>query len=65
MPRYRLLFFRDNRLDRWEEIEAEGFVEAVQAAAQRAGNQSVELWAERGRVATFRPRRQHEDGPLG
>lgn len=59
MPNYRLLFFQANRLDRWEEFEADTFVEAVQRAAERAGNDMAELWTDHGRIATFRPRRTH------
>ena len=50
-----------NRLEKWEEFEAETFVEAVQMGAERAGDELVELWADRGRIATFRPRRNPRD----
>lgn len=61
MPKYRLLFFQANRLEHWEEFEADTFVAAVQLGAERAGNQFVELWSEGGRLATYRPRRTHGD----
>ncbi|MFN3726570.1 MAG: hypothetical protein ACK4SZ_09715 [Allosphingosinicella sp.] len=55
MPTYRLLFFRANLLERWEEIEAPDYVEAVQQAAQRPSDDRVELWREGHRLASFRP----------
>jgi hypothetical protein len=60
MAKYRLLYFSTNRLERWEEFEADTFVGAVQIASERAGDEPVELWSERGRIATFRPRRQYD-----
>lgn len=64
MAKYRLLYFLTNRLERWEEFEAETFVEAVQMGAERAGDELVELWADRGRIATFRPRRNPRDSGI-
>jgi len=61
MAKYRLLYLRSNRLEGWEEFEADTFVSAVQIGAERAGNELVELWAEHGRIATFRPRKRHGD----
>lgn len=55
MPSYRLLFFRANLLDRWEEIEAADYVEAVQQAAQHPSDDRVELWRDDHRLASFRP----------
>ncbi len=55
MPTYRLLFFRANLLERWEEIEAPDYVEAVREAAQRPSDDRVELWSEGHRLASFRP----------
>lgn len=60
MAKYRILYFLANRLERWEEIEADTFVGAVQIASERAGDELVELWSERGRIATFRPRHHHD-----
>jgi hypothetical protein len=55
MPTYQLLFFRGYHLARWEPIEAETPLEAVQEAARRNSDDLVELWAESGRIASFRP----------
>lgn len=55
MPAYRLLFFRANRLDRWEEIEAADYFDAVEQAARRPSDDRVELWSEGHRLASFRP----------
>jgi hypothetical protein len=55
MPKYRLLFFRANLLERWEEIEALDYLEAVQQAAQRPADDRVELWRDDHRLASFRP----------
>jgi hypothetical protein len=57
MANYRILYFSTNRLERWEEFEADTFVAAVQIASSRAGDEPVELWSEQGRIASFRPRR--------
>lgn len=59
---YRILYFSANRLERWEKFEADDYVEAVQIAAQRAGDELTELWSARGRIATFRPRPHREQG---
>ena len=55
MPSYRLLYFRANLLERWEEIEAAGYLEAVEQAAQRPSDDRVELWRDGHRLASFRP----------
>ena len=55
MPTYRLLFFRANLLERWEEIDATDYVGAVEQAAQRPSDDRVELWSEGQRLASFRP----------
>lgn len=59
MASYRLLFFRANRLERWEEIEAEGFAKAVEEASRRvpADWACAELWQGSKRLATFKSRR--------
>lgn len=55
MPTYRLLFFRANQLDHWEELEAADYLEAVEQAVQRPSNDKVELWRDGRRLASFRP----------
>ncbi len=55
MQTYRLLFFRGYHLVRWEPIEAETHLAAVEEAARRNSDDLVELWAEGGRIASFRP----------
>ena len=55
MPTYRLLFFRANQLDHWEELEAADYLGAVEQAAQRPSNDKVELWRDGQRLASFRP----------
>lgn len=55
MPRYRLLFFRINILDRWEDIEAPDDIGAVQDAAGRTGDYRIEVWRRDRRLAIIRP----------
>ena len=56
---HRLVYFRGNRLDRWEELSAQNYGEALQIACRRvriAIADCVELWAGGKRLATFRQR---------
>lgn len=55
MSTYRLLYFRANLLERWEEIEAADYLEAVHQAQQRPSDDRVELWRDGHRLASFRP----------
>jgi hypothetical protein len=55
MPTYRLLFFRANRLDRWEEFEAANHLDAVYTAAERQSDDLMELWSPAGKIGVFRP----------
>lgn len=55
MATYRLLFFRGYHLVRWEPIEAPTHLDAVHEAARRNSDDLVELWADGGRIASFRP----------
>jgi hypothetical protein len=55
---FKLLYFRGSRLDRFEIIEADGPVEALQEAANRPSDDLVELWADDRKLATFRPVRR-------
>jgi hypothetical protein len=55
MPNYRLLFFRGHRLERWEELDAASYREAVEAASRVKSDDRVELWSETGKLATFSP----------
>jgi hypothetical protein len=50
---YRLYFLSNNRLQRWQDIEAEHDLAAIEAASQLAGEQSVELWFDKRKITTF------------
>ena len=65
MPTYRLLFFRANLLERWEEIEASDYLEAVEQAVQRPSDDRVELWQGDRRLASFRPSTGHSPSLSG
>ena len=52
---FRLLYLRANRLERWEIIEADSALAAVEEAARRPSDDVTELWSDRGRIAIFRP----------
>ena len=56
---YRLLFFRASRLERWEAIEADNDLDAVQEAARRPSDDLAELWVENRKIASFRPLGSH------
>ncbi len=55
VPSYRLLFFRGNQLESWEEFEADGPMEAMEFASRRPAAVRAELWADGKRFAAFRP----------
>ena len=57
MPNYRLLIFHTHRLERWEEFEADGHLEAVQKAGGKLGDDDglVELWSNDRKIAVWRP----------
>ncbi len=55
MPTYRIIFFKAHRLNRWEQFEAGGHLEAVELAAKKASKGYFELWSDSGRIAVFRP----------
>ena len=65
MPTYRLLFFRSNRLERWEELEAESDLDAVQMAAQRQSDDIMELWSSGRKIGVFRPYARSGQFPKG
>ena len=65
MPTYRLLFFRANRLDRWEEFEAANHLDAVHTAAQRESDDVMELWSADGKIGVFRPYMRSRQFPKG
>lgn len=52
---FRLLYLRANRLERWEIIEADSALAAVEEAARRPSDDVTELWSDQGRIAVFRP----------
>ena len=53
MLSYRLYFLSNNRLQRWQDIEAEHDLAAIEAASQLAGKHSVELWFDKRKITTF------------
>ena len=55
MANYRLLFFRGGQLDHWESIEASDHIAALEEAGQHPSEGLMELWSERGKVASFKP----------
>lgn len=55
MLSYRLYFLRNNRLLRWQEIEAEHDLAAIETARRFAGEDSVELWFDKRKITTFAP----------
>jgi hypothetical protein len=55
VPKFRLIYFRANRLERSEAIEAPDALSAIHEAARRPSEGTVELWSDRGKLATFRP----------
>jgi hypothetical protein len=59
VPLYRLLVFRSDRLERWNEIDAPNAVEAIHKAAQQEADGMVELWSNEGKLATLRPVGRH------
>ncbi len=59
MPKYRLLFFRANRLLDWEAFEAADHLAAIDPAAGRRSDGRMELWSDSGRIAVFRPMTLH------
>jgi hypothetical protein len=59
MIEYRLLYFRSSVLEDWELLESDDLMQALQTASARAPELRVELWAERKRVAVFRPVNRH------
>jgi hypothetical protein len=59
MPNYRLILYRDNRLDRWKPIEATDWYDAVQQAYSEHSDDLVELWCDSKKIAIFRPAKGH------
>jgi hypothetical protein len=55
MANYRLLYFLGGQLDHWEMIEAIDHMGALEEAAGRPSQGLMELWSERGKVASFKP----------
>lgn len=55
VPAYKIIFFHDNRLARWDILDAPDDVEAVRrAAAAGEGGEIVELWQRDRRLARIR-----------
>jgi hypothetical protein len=55
LPDYRLLYFRGSRLERWESLEAEDQLAAVQESSGRASDRTVEIWRGDKKLAVIRP----------
>jgi hypothetical protein len=53
MLTYRVYLLKNNRLDRWEDVEAPHDLAAIEAARKFAGEHQVELWFERRKITTF------------
>jgi hypothetical protein len=52
---YKLLFFKGNRLERWDALEAPSYLAAVEEAVRQGSGAVVELWREEQRLAVIRP----------
>jgi hypothetical protein len=57
LPDYRFLFFRGSRLERWESIEAEDHLAAIQQMSGRGSDRTVEVWCGDKKLAVVRPAR--------
>ncbi len=53
MPIYRVYLLQNNRLGRWEDLEAPDDLAAVEAARSFIGDHHVELWFEHRKITTF------------
>jgi hypothetical protein len=53
MPTYRVYLLKNNRLERWEDIEAPHDLAAIETARKFAGEHQVELWFDRRKITTF------------
>jgi hypothetical protein len=51
-----MYFLSRNRLMRWEDIEAEHDVAAIELARHSSGEHAVELWCEKRKITTFEQR---------
>jgi hypothetical protein len=59
MKEYRLLFFNNGVLDRWDSVEAPSDIAAVEEAAGRGRRLTVEVWRKHRRLATIRASPPH------
>ena len=55
MQDYRLLFYKNGRLAKWETVEATNSVEAVRTLAGRGHDETVEVWQNDQKLAIVRP----------
>jgi hypothetical protein len=55
MANYQLLIFQNSRLVRAERLEADGYVEAIQAASAQEPGQHVEVWSDGRRLGVIGP----------
>jgi hypothetical protein len=53
VPIYRVYLLKNNRLDRWEDIEMPHDLAAIESASGFRGEHHVELWFDRRKITTF------------
>jgi hypothetical protein len=55
MTEYRLLYFRDSRLERWSIIDAPDHIAAVKDVSSQGSDLKIEVWRGDKRFAIIRP----------
>ena len=63
MPRFRILYFRDNVLDRAEEVEVTDVLEAIERASHKPAEVTSEIWSDRGKAGVVACAPDHLVGP--
>jgi hypothetical protein len=53
MPTYRVYLLKNNRLTRWEDIQAPHDLAAIDTAREFQGEHHVELWFGQRKITTF------------
>ena len=55
METFRILYFRENVLERAEEVEVRDILEAIDKACDKPADCTAEVWSEKGRVGIVGP----------
>ena len=63
MTEYRLLYFRESRLERWDVVDAPDHIAAVKDVSGQSSDLKIEVWRDDKRFAVIRPAKNRSPPP--